>query len=117
MPPAALKALFADIRAAPDEALLAALAAAARAPRASDPLVSEVTALLAPILARSAEKAQMLVAHLNGLVGRELAVRPAGLAATVRALRRHLSDEDIRDGAYGLRVTLQRDHSLREKVK
>jgi hypothetical protein len=125
--PTALKTLVAELRAAKPEqieALLKAPAKAvakskahARAKPAPDALATEVTAMLAPLLARSSEKAELLVEHLNKLTGRALDVKPAGLAATIKALRKALSDDDIRDGAYGLRVTMQREHSLREKVK
>ena len=117
--PAAYKALIADIRAANEKDL------APRKPKpppekkksAADPLTSEVTALLAPILAKSAEKAHMLVDHLSELTGRKLTAPAGGLAVAIRSLRRQLSDEDIRDGAFGLRVTVQREHSLGERVK
>ncbi len=118
--PAAYKALIADIRAA-DEQDLAPRKAKPRAKKkksaGADPLTIEVTALLAPILAKSAEKAHMLVDHLSELTGRKLTAPAGGVAAAVRALRKQLSDEDIRDGAYGLRVTVQREHSLGERVK
>jgi hypothetical protein len=117
--PAAYKALIADIRAAKEQDLLAR---SKKTPpkkqrHAADPLTVEVTALLAPILARSAEKAHMLVDHLSALTDRRLTAPAGGLAAAIRALRKHLSDEDIRDGAYGLRVKVQREHSLTERVK
>lgn len=117
--PAAFKALIADIRAAKEQDLLARpkKAASKKQRPPADPLTIEVTALLAPILARSAEKAHMLVDHLSALTGRRLAAPTGGLAAAVRALRKHLPDEDIRDGAFGLRVKLQREHSLMERVK
>ena len=76
-----------------------------------------MTALLAPILARSAEKAHMLVDHLSELTGKKLATPTGGLAPVIRALRKQFSDEDIRNGAYGLRVKVHREHSLSEKVK
>lgn len=117
--PGAYKALIADIRAAKEQELLPREKGAYKSTRrpAADPLTSEVTALLAPILARSAEKAHMLVDHLSELTGRRLAIPAGGLAPAIRALRKHLSDEDIRDGAFGLRVQVQREHSLGEKVK
>lgn len=125
--PVALKTLVAELRAAKPEQIEDLLKGPAKAvakakahPKPKpmpDPLAVEVTAMLAPLLARSSEKADLLVEHLNKLTGRALTVRPGGLTATVKALRKALSDDDIRDGAYGLRVTLQRDHSLREKVK
>ncbi len=57
--PGAYKALIADIRAAKEQELLPREKGAYKSTRrpAADPLTSEVTALLAPILARSAEKA------------------------------------------------------------
>jgi hypothetical protein len=122
--PSALKALVQEIRAAKHheiEKLIAAdIKAASGEPkrlRKSDPLTQEVTALLAPILARSGEKADMLVEHLEQLTGRKLDTKGGGLAATVKALRRLLSDDDIRDGAYGLRIATGQAHSMREKVK
>lgn len=119
MKPAAYKALLADIRAATEEELLPRRKKAqARAVRpAPDPLTAEVNALLAPILARSGEKAHMLVDHLRDLTGLKLPAPAGGLAAAIRVLRKHLADEDIRDGAYGLRVKVQREHSMVEKVK
>jgi hypothetical protein len=117
--PAAFRALIADIRAAKEQDLLARSKKAAPKKQrpAADPLTIEVTALLAPILARSGEKAHMLADHLSELTGRRLTAPAGGLAAAIRALRKHLSDEDIRDGAYGLRVKVQREHSLVERVK
>lgn len=127
--PAALKTLVQELRAASPEQIAALFKApvkavgraqrakAAKPKPAADPLATEVTAMLAPLLARSSEKADLLVEHLSKLTGRALAVKPGGLAPTIKALRKALSDDDIRDGAYGLRVALQREHSLREKVK
>jgi hypothetical protein len=123
--PAALKALLTEIRNAKHheiEALIvadvkAAAGKAKRPPRNSDPLVAEVTALLAPILARSGEKADMLTDHLEQLTGRTLGTRGGGLASTIKALRKVLSEDDIRDGAFGLRVAMGQAHSMREKVK
>lgn len=123
--PTALKALVAEIRNAKHheiESLIAADVKAAvgkkkHAPRKADPLVAEVTALLAPLLARSNEKSDMLIDHLEQLTGRTLGVKGSGLAATIKALRKVLSDDDIRDGAFGLRVAMGQAHSMREKVK
>lgn len=127
--PKALKTLVEELRAAKPEQIAALFKAEvkavshaktrakAKAKAAPDALAVEVTAMLAPLLARSSEKADLLVEHLSKLTGRALAVKPGGLPATIKALRKALSDDDIRDGAYGLRVALQRDHSLREKVK
>lgn len=118
--PARFRALIEDIRnAAPEDLPGARQKAASKkaAAKSADPLVAEVTALLAPILARSAEKAELLADHLQKLTGKKLSPPSGGLAATVRALRKSLSDEDIRDGAYGLRVHMQQEHSLREIVK
>jgi hypothetical protein len=114
--PARFRALIDDIRNAAPEDLPGAPKNNVSAKNA-DPLVTEVTALLAPILARSTEKAELLVDHLQKLTGKGFAIKPAGLADTVRALRKSLSDEDIRDGAYGLRVYMQQEYSLREIVK
>jgi hypothetical protein len=119
MKPGAFRALIADIRAAKELELLPPAKGAYKSTRRppADPLTAEVTALLAPILARSAEKAHMLVDHLSELTGRRLDVPAGGLAPAIRALRKHLSDEDIRNGAFGLRVKVHREHSLVEKVK
>jgi len=100
---AEVRAFFADVRAAPDAALLAP---AGEPARAADPTLSAVTALLAPFQQTSREKARLLAAHLEKLVGRKLPAPAQGLAPTIRALKRHLSDDDIRDGAFSLRVAL-----------
>lgn len=100
---AGLRAFLADIRAHKDEALLKALAP--KKPAA--PTVAAVTALLAPFPEKSAEKARMLAAHLEKLVGRSLPVKARGLPDAVRALGAYLSEDDIRDGAFSLRVVLQ----------
>jgi hypothetical protein len=102
---AVVRALIEDIRESADAALWAALAP--RTGKPADPAVAAVTALLAPFPEKSAEKAKMLAAHLEKLVGRPLPVNARGLPATVRALKAHLSEDDIRDGAFSLRVTLQ----------
>jgi hypothetical protein len=117
--PGAYKALIADIRAAKEQELLPAANGSYKSTRRppADPLTTEVTALLAPILARSTEKAHMLVDHLSELTGRKLAAPSGGLASAIRALRKQFSDEDIRNCAYGLRVKVHREYSLSEKVK
>ena len=100
---AGLHAFLADVRAHKDAELLKALAPKPPA----EPTIAAVSALLAPFPEKSAEKAKMLAAHLEKLVGRPLPVKARGLPAAVRALKAHLSEDDIRDGAFSLRVTLQ----------
>jgi hypothetical protein len=97
-----LRALFADIRAASDAELLGAPKG-----EGGDPLVTAVTALLAPSSESSAAKGRLLVAELARLTGRALPVKPRGLPDAVRKLRAYLSEDDIRDGAFSVRVTLQ----------
>jgi hypothetical protein len=111
---AEVRALFADIRAHADETLLEGPIAPKKAP---DPAVAAVTALLAPFPANSAQKAAMLRAHLEKLVGRPLPVKARGLPDAVRALKAHLSEDDIRDGAFSLRVTLQAAPASSDQTK
>ena len=92
---------LADVRASTDEDMLGVDMA-----KPVDPTLTAVTALLAPFPQKSAEKAKLLAAHLEKLVGRTLPIKARGLPGAVRALRAHLSEDDIRDGAFSLRVTL-----------
>ncbi len=110
---AELRALFEDIRANRDRELLGPRA---KAP-SEDALVEAVKALLAPSPASSARKGAMLVAELERLTGRSFGVAARGLADAVRRLRAHLSDDDIRDGAFSLRVTLSQEHASAAQQK
>src|SRR5262245_36270310 len=67
---ARFRALIDDIRAAKPDELLTAPANPKRVKQTGDPLIVEVTALLAPILGRSSEKADLLVDHLQKLTGK-----------------------------------------------
>ena len=100
-----LSALFEDVRAHADRDLSSPRAQ----PASEDALVEAVKALLAPSSASSVRKGRMLVRELERLTGRTLAVTARGLPDAVRRLRAYLSDDDIRDGAFSLRVTLAQD--------
>ena len=116
-PRAELKLLFAVIRAHDDRALFAALAPGRRKPkRPRDPLLRDLELALKPILAPSAEKAEMLVEHLSKKHRRKLAFEAKGLAEAARRCRAvKLSDEQIRAGARTLVANLAKRHG-RESV-
>lgn len=98
---AALKRLFAAIRRLDDAALLAALAppAPAESPRrAATPVLAEVRARLAPLLAPAQEKADALAASMAAASG-EPPLRARGLAAMVKALTRRYGADAVRAGA------------------
>jgi hypothetical protein len=110
---AELKELFALVRAHDDRALLAAIAPPKRATakKAGDTLVREVEATMKPLIARSAEKAELLVEHL----GKASSAR--GLADAVKKLRAaKLTDAQIRNGAKSLMAELGRKYDGREAV-
>src|SRR5262245_60114991 len=86
-----LKAFLADLRGHKDADLLKAL----EPKKPAEPTVAAVTALLAPFPEKSAQKAKMLAAHLEKLVGRPLPVKARGLPDAVRALKAHLTEDDI----------------------
>ncbi len=75
------KTLLALIRAHNDKTLLAALAPA-KPKRKAKTLAREVDGALRPLLASSAEKAELLVEHLARKRRKELAIVPKGVAAT-----------------------------------
>ncbi len=81
--------------------------------RARDPLVSDLTRIMRPLLASSAEKADLLIEHmaLEGEVG-----APRGLADAARRLRARFSDAQIRTGAEELVENLAALYSKRETV-
>ena len=119
----AARALISDVRASSLDALHGALEAAAdgahgrqRRVAMTDATVIAVTALLAPFPQGSGEKARLLAAHLEKLVGRPLPVKATGLASAVRALKAYLSEDDIRDGAFSLRVTLREAKAYKSQL-
>ncbi len=94
---AELRLFFHDVRALPDEALLARLlgARAARAP--ADPTVAAVTRTMRPIEARAGEKAELLTmaAARKGTP----ALKARGIPDAVKKLRVYLSDQQILETA------------------
>lgn len=116
--PAALKKLFAAIRANEDRALLAAIAPVRK--RASkpkgDPLVRELEQTLKPIMGPAAEKADMLVEHIAKKHKRKLGIVPKGLADATKQLRVKFSDDQIRAGAKSLMSHLAKLYGDRETV-
>lgn len=115
---AELKRLFAMVRANEDRVLLAAIAPKKKQPRkkAADPLVRELEVTLKPILAPSAEKADLLVEHIAKKHRRKLALEPKGLADAAKQLRTRFSDEQIRAGAHSLMAHLAKLYGDRETV-
>jgi hypothetical protein len=110
---AELKALFALVRAHDDRALLAAIAPSKKVKRkpAQDALLHDVETVMKPLVARSAEKAELLVEHLGG------APPARGLADAIRKLRAaKLTDAQIRNGAKSLMAELGRKYDGRETV-
>jgi signal transduction histidine kinase len=116
--PAALKRLFAAIRAHDDRTLLAAIKPRRRRPAAKpgDTLGRELQQIMKPLLAPAAEKAELLVEHMARQHRRKLAFAPRGLGEAAKQLRRRFSDEEIRAGAEGLMSRLARLHGDRETV-
>jgi len=116
--PAALKKLFAAIRATDDRALLAAIAPAKRrsAKPKGDPLVRELEQTLKPIMGPAAEKADMLVEHIAKKHKRKLGIVPKGLADATKQLRVKFSDDQIRAGAQSLMSHLAKLYGDRETV-
>ena len=114
---AELKSLFATIRANDDRALLAALTPAKKkTKRRGDPLVRALEQSLQPVLAPSAEKAEMLVEHLAKKHRRKLSFETTGLGDAARRLRAaKFSDAQIRAGAESLVAHLAKVHG-RETV-
>jgi hypothetical protein len=113
-----LAALFALVRAYDDAELLGAVEPTKSPPKsAQDTLLQDVRTILHPILARSAEKADLLIEHMTTAEGASPAHPiPKGIAHALRTLRKSFSDEEIRAGARGLIAKLARSHSSRETV-
>ncbi len=116
--PAELKRLFAAIRAQDDKTLLAAIKPKRRraAKKAGDPLLKELEQTLKPLLAPSAEKADLLVEHIAKKHRRKLALQPKGLADATKQLRTRFSDDQIRAGAQSLMSHLAKMYGDRETV-
>lgn len=115
---AELKRLFAAVRSHEDRVLLAALAPKKRPAKrvAGDPLARELEQTLKPILAPSAEKADLLVEHIAKKHRRKLALQPKGLADAAKQLRTKFTDEQIRAGAKSLLTQLAELYGDRESV-
>jgi hypothetical protein len=110
---AELKELFALVRAHDDRTLFATIARPKKAKRQSsgDDLLRDVEAVMKPLVARAAEKGELLVEHL----GKASSAR--GLADAVKKLRAaKLSDAQIRNGAKSLMAELGRKYDGRETV-
>jgi hypothetical protein len=110
-------ALFKLIRTKTNAELQVVLGRSAKKPPAKaktqrDSLVQALTVILQPILARAAEKADLLMDHLGADVTRA----PKGLSDAVRVLRRTHTDEAILEGAKSLLAKVARRHSMREVV-
>lgn len=116
---AEMKALFKLARANTDRTLLAALAPPTKAKpkkRAGDPLTRDIDRILKPVLAPAAEKADLLIEHMARAHRRKLKLVPKGLAETVRGLRTHFTDAQIREGGKALMADLSTLYDGREKV-
>lgn len=116
-PRAALKSLFAAIRANSDRALFSAIAPPKkRARRKRDPLLHDLERTLKPLLAPSAEKADLLVEHMAKKHRRKLAIHAKGIADAAKRLRAAFSDDQIRNGARSLMGQLVKHYGDRETV-
>lgn len=115
---AEVKALFKLVRAHDDRTLLAALPSKKKraAKRKGDPLGRDLDAILKPLLAPSAEKADLLIEHMAKAHRRKLNFEPKGLADAARRLRLHFSDAQIRTGAQSLMTDLAKHYAGRETV-
>ncbi len=112
-----LRALFAHVRTHDDRVLLAEIMPAKRrAKRAGDPLVRDLEQTLRPILGSSAEKAELLVAHIAKKHRRKLTIAPKRLTDAARQLRTSFSDQQIRAGAKSLMMQLAKAYGDRETV-
>lgn len=111
---AELKQLFALVRAHDDRALLAAAVTAPKKPKpkqAADTLLREIEAIMKPLMARSAEKGELLAEHFGK------AIAPRGLADALKKLRAtKLTDAQIRAGAKSMMADLGRKFDGRETV-
>lgn len=106
-----LRRLFAAVRAHDDAALLAVLHPDAKETRPhGDPLVHELARVMRPIIARSAEKADLLVEHMAQRRRRRLEFQPRGLADAARRLRATFTDEQILEDAKSLVARLAAAH-------
>lgn len=111
------KTLFALIRAIDDRTLLGAIAPPKkRAKRAGDPLVTELTQTLKPIMAPVQEKADLLVEHMSKKHRRKLTTNPKGLADAVKQLRTKFTDTQISAGGKSLLAHLAKLYGGRETV-
>lgn len=84
--------------------------------RPRDPLTEEVDQTLAPLLARAAEKADLLIAEAQR--GRRAApeIMAKGVASAVRKLRALYGEDGVRSAARALMARIAREHDPRETV-
>lgn len=110
-----LRALIAYVRTRTMEKLIAQAAGApqptAKRKPSKDRLLADVTAILKPILAPGAEKAELFLTHMG-----QPEARARGLAEAVKRLRRSVSDAEIKAGAEALIQSLAKRRSMRETV-
>jgi hypothetical protein len=86
---AELVKVFADIRAFPNDALLAkpqAKPAAMKAAKGKDPLVTEVETIFKPAIGRASDKANLLVEVLAGPARREMRLNTRSLGTVIPGL-------------------------------
>lgn len=83
---------------------------------ARDPFAAEIAALLAPILAPAAEKADLLIEEMCARHKTCAMFEARGLAAAIKRLRVQHSPAQIRAAAKALMARLARDHDPRERV-
>lgn len=115
--PAEVKAVFALVRASTDRKLLAALKPPKKKPvRRGDPLVKDVEHAFRPLMATSAEKADLLVEHMLKAHKKRIDLEAKGLADAVKRLRRHFNDDQIRAGAENQVRKLSALYGKRETV-
>lgn len=81
-----------------------------------DPLAAEIAALLAPILAPAAEKADLLIEEMCARHKTCEAFEARGLPAAIKRLRTRHTPAQIRAAAKSLMARLAREHDPRERV-
>lgn len=86
------------------------------AKRRRDPLVRDLERTLKPLLAPAAEKAELLTDHMSRRNPSLSTAQPKGLADAARRLRKHYSDDQIRDAAVNLVDELEREYGGRDSV-
>jgi len=83
---------------------------------ARDPLTAEVAALLAPILAPAAEKADLLIEEMCARHKDCAPFAARGLPAAIKRLRARYTSAQIRAAAKALMTRIAREYDPRERV-